>query len=211
MSGYKTFEPRCEQDVHRLVLENPLAWVVSSGGATLLPVRPMVDSDGRIGTLVGHFARSNEQVALLRSDPRALILALGPHSYISPSWMQDRTQAPTWNYASVQFVVDIEFFEDEREIEAHLRDLVEAMEAQRPRAWNVDEMGQRYQTLARHIIGFCARVQTARAKFKLGQDERRDVFGDIMAGLARDGGAHTLLEWMSLFNADTAPRSERER
>ncbi len=25
--------------------------------------------------------------------------------------MQDKTQAPTWNYASAQFFVDVEFFE----------------------------------------------------------------------------------------------------
>ena len=132
---------------------------------------------------------------------RATLLVLGPHGYISPSWMNDRTQAPTWNYASAQLLVELEFFEDPQQIEAHLRDLVAAMEAGRPGHWSVQEMGRRYQSLAQRVIGFRARVCAIRAKFKLGQDERDDVFRDIMVGLEQSAEHAELLEWMRLFDA----------
>jgi len=155
---------------------------------------------------LGHFARSNDHVAFLKRIPRAAMLVLGPHGYISPSWMNDRTQAPTWNYASAQFLVEVEFFEDPQQIEAHLHDLVAAMEAGRPRRWSVEEMGRRYQSLSQRVIGFRANVRAIRAKFKLGQDERDDVFRDIIADLEQSSEQDELLEWMQQFNARGYPK-----
>ena len=200
------FAPRSPADTSRLVRGHPLAWVVSVATgeprATLLPMLP-VEVDGRLERLMGHFARSNPQVQLLQAQPRALILFLGVHGYISPSWMADRTQAPTWNYASAQFDTDIEFFEDPAAIAAHLRDLVTTMEAGRPNRWTIEDMGARYRSLARRVIGFTARIRATRAKFKLGQDERDDVFSDIVRGLESQG-ASELLAWMLAFNQQRA-------
>lgn len=204
------FAPRSDADLLRLVQQQPLAWVVSGCAAedtfrsTLLPVLVETDVDGRIERLVGHFARSNDQYKLLMQNPRAVMLVLGTNGYISPSWMQDKTQAPTWNYASVQFFVDVEFFDEPEAIEDHLRELVNTMEQQAPRAataaaWKVDDMGARYGSLAQRVIGFRAKVRRVRAKFKLGQDERDDVFADIMTGLAQ-GGRAELHTWMRDFN-----------
>jgi predicted FMN-binding regulatory protein PaiB len=197
------FEPRAPEDVARLIREQPLGWIVSGAGldlrATVLPLRPVLGDDGQVVRLLGHMARSNPQAATLQEHPDALILLLGPHGYVSPSWMADRSQAPTWNYASVQFRVETTLIDDPAGLEAHLRDLVGAMEAGRPRAWSVDEMGERYASLSRRIVGFEARVVETRGRFKLGQDERADVFADIMAGLEGEG-ATDLLAWMRDFD-----------
>lgn len=199
------FDARSPEDVQGLVLAHPLAWVVSTGAdrppSTLLPIRPQFDAEGRITHLIGHFARSNPQVAHLRREPLASILFLGPHGYISPSWFADRTQAPTWNYASAEFRVKIEFLEDDAELEAILRDLVAAVESGRANAWTLEDMGERYSQLSRRIIAFRAPVQLERAKFKLGQDERDDVYADIRRGLI-DAGREDLLAWMDRFNAE---------
>jgi len=196
------FAPPSPADVVRLIEENPLAWIVSIGAgdfcATLLPLRAITGAHDRVEKLVGHCARTNRLVEVLRRDPRAAILFLGPQGYISPSWMRDRTQAPTWNYASVQFLVEVEFCEDSA-LDDMLSDLVGAMEAGRPRAWSPAEMGERYRQLARRIIGFHAPVRSSRAKFKLGQDERDDVFADITRAL-EEQGPRELLQWMERCN-----------
>jgi transcriptional regulator len=198
------FAPRSDADILRLVETQPLAWVVARGDANLqatpLPLRPVVDAEGRIVELLGHFARRNPQVEMLRAQPQALLLFLGAQAYISPSWMQDRTQAPTWNYASAQFLTEITLFDAPDQIEALLADLIGTMERGRPKGWNHTEMGPRYASLSRGIVGFRARVLQVQAKFKLGQDEREDVFGDITAALEREG-AHELLAWMRMFDA----------
>ena len=197
------FDPRSPQDLARLLQAQPLGWIVTGAGeaarATVLPLRPIFDADGRIVRLQGHMARSNPQATALREDPSALILLLGPHGYVSPSWMADRTQAPTWNYASAQFLVEATLIDDAQGLKAHLADLVGAMEAGRPDAWSVEETGARFESLSRRIIGFDARVVETRARFKLGQDERDDVFADILGGLEREG-ASELLAWMREFD-----------
>jgi predicted FMN-binding regulatory protein PaiB len=204
MSGTTdVFAPKDEGQVLRLVLEHPLAWVVSQGGeglrASPLPLRPRVGRGGRIEALYGHIPRSNPQFAALQGDGRALLLFAGPQGYISPSWVSNRTWAPTWNFAVVQFLVTIAFDETPARLDAHLHDLVEAMEHGRPGAWHPSEMGARYETLKRMIVPFDAKVIEQRARFKLGQDERDAVFAEITEGLTRSG-ADALVAWMRELN-----------
>lgn len=196
------FAPGSDEQVLRLVLAHPLAWVVSLDGgsfrATPLPLRPRI-AGGRIEAIEGHMARSNAHCAALQRDGRALILFSGPQGYISPSWVSDRTWAPTWNYAVVQFLVTIAFNEDPARLDAHLSDLVGAMERGRPRAWQPSEMGARYEMLRRRIVPFEAKILEQRARFKLGQDERDTVFADISAAL-EGSGPEDLLAWMRELN-----------
>lgn len=202
-SSSSQFAPPGEHDVTRLVRDYPFAWLVTAASgdfaATPLPLRPVVDETGAVTALLGHFARRNPHVDLLRRVPRTLVLFLGPHGYISSSWLKDRTRTPTWNYASVQYVVDIEFHEDVPTTNAVVRDLVDAMEAGRPNAWKVEDMGARYERLVSGIIAFRAHIRDRRVKFKLGQDERDVEYADIVAALASSGQGD-LLEWMGRCN-----------
>lgn len=197
------FAPKSSEQILRLVLGNPLAWVVSLDEgefrATPLPLRPRVDSNGRIEAIEGHFARSNRHAAALQRDGRAILLFTGAQGYISPSWVSNRTWGPTWNYAVVQFLVTIEFDETPARLDAHLHDLAGAMERGRAGAWHPSEMGARYETLKRRIVPFEAKVLEQRARFKLGQDERDCVFGEITEGLGRSG-QDELRAWMRELN-----------
>ncbi|MGH8241872.1 MAG: FMN-binding negative transcriptional regulator [Steroidobacteraceae bacterium] len=204
MSGpADVFAPTSDEQVLRLVLEHPLAWVISldagSFRATPLPLRPRVGDDRRIVALEGHMPRAHAQRAALERDARALLLFTGPQGYVSPSWVRDRTWAPSWNYAVVQFVVTIAFDETPGRLDAHLEDLVGAMEKGRPNAWKLSEMGARYQALKPRIIPFVATVVEQRARFKLGQDERDTVFADLAEGLGKSG-SEELLGWMRELN-----------
>lgn len=203
-SSASMFAPPGEQEVTRLVLEHPFAWMVSAAdgdlSATPLPIRPVLDDDGVVTELRGHFARSNAHVGHLRRAPRALLLFMGPHGYVSASWLRDRTRTPTWNYAMVQYLVDIELVEDPGRTDALMRDLVDAMESGRTGAWSLEEMGPRYQQLARGVVGFHAHILERRVKFKLGQDERDAEYADIATALGREGN-EDLLSWMQASNA----------
>ena len=185
------YPPATASAVAGLVLRQPLAWLVCQGpdgtAATPLPFRAETDAEGRVTTLIGHFARRNPQVEALRANPRAQVLFMGPHAYISPSWLADRTQAPSWNYASAAFDVEVVFDEDPAFTRHVLDDLIGAMEAGRAKAWSAAEMGERYERISRGIIAFRAHVIREQAAFKLAQDERDDVFADILAGLDQDG------------------------
>lgn len=202
------FAPPSPADLARLLNEFPLAWLVAVAAddfsAAPLPLRPRFDDSGQVVELLGHMSRANPLVAALQARPRALALFMGPQGYVSPSWMADRTQAPTWNYASALFVVDVTFVGTDAELDPLMSDLVGAMESHRPRAWSASEMGPRYRKLADRVIGFHAAVRAARVKFKLGQDERDDVYGDIVQGLAAEG-RDELLAWMRRSNPGRTP------
>ena len=197
------FAPPSEHDVTRLVLEHPLAWLVTAGAgefaATPLPLRPVVGEHGEVVELLGHFARSNPHVDVARRVRPTLVLFMGPHGYISSSWLRDRTRVPTWNYLYAQYVVDLEFTDDADTTRDVIGDLVEAMERDRPAAWSMDDAGPRYPQLVRGVIAFRARILERRVKFKLGQDERDSEYADIAQALAATG-QQELLEWMQHCN-----------
>jgi transcriptional regulator len=97
--------------------------------------------------------------------------------------VRDRAWAPTWNFARAQFQVALDFFEEQAAIEAHLRKLVGIMEGDRATPWSLDEMGPRFAGLSRGIVGFHASIVAADQRFKLGQDERPEIFSDICESL----------------------------
>jgi predicted FMN-binding regulatory protein PaiB len=203
MSAPDRFAARSPQDLADLAHGHPLAWLCSAGPeglvSTPLPLLPVFADDGRVVAVEGHFARRNVQVAALRAQPRATVLWLGVQGYVSPSWMTDRTQAPTWNYATAQLQVDVRFDDGPDGILRHLRELSERQEAGRPNAWSIDEMGPRFAQLAQRVIAFRAEVVDCRQRYKLGQDERDDVFADIVTGLSAAGDP-ALADWMRRLN-----------
>jgi transcriptional regulator len=202
------FEPRSEADLLRLIEEYPLAWVVSVGGAgfgaTPLPLLAETNTAGRISSLFGHFALSNPQVALLRAVPQAKILFTGPHGYISPELVTKPDWAPTWNYATAQFDVEVAFLPEEN-AEA-LERLVTKMERDRRDPWTIARMGERYTLMVRKIVAFRAHVCTGKGRFKLGQDESPQTLSEVLAKL--DDAA--LVRWMEDFNSPPAMRQAEE-
>ena len=185
------FSPRSHADLIRLIADHPLAWVVSQDfQATPLPLIAETDMSGAIVSLLGHFARRNPQVAAFQGNPHGLILFQGPQGYISPRLVSRPAWAPTWNYAVIRFEVTVSFVPDETD--AAVRRLAAHVEHERRDPWHVEEMGNRYGQLQQHIIEFHAHVRATHATFKLGQDEDRGTFEEIVAGL----GDVPLASWM---------------
>jgi len=201
----RLYAARSQDDLLRLLAHQPFAWLVSAGGEdaafTPLPLRAECDADGRLVALRGHLARRNPHLARLRRDGRAQALLMGPHAYVSPSWLDDRTQAPSWNYAAAAFELEVALSEDEADIRAELDALVAQMEAGRARAWSLPEMGERYARLAVGVTALRGEIREIRATFKLGQDEKRQDFAQLLAGL-QAGGEHALAHWMRDFAGD---------
>ncbi len=203
------FAARDDTQITRLITDNQLAWIISRDNpntATPLPLRPERVENGRLVSLIGHYARSNPQVAQLQNEPHATLLFMGPNGYVSPSWFADRTQAPTWNYACANFDARIEFLDNHDDLDRIVRDLVDAMEANRENRWRIEEMHARYEQLLLRIIPFRAHVLDIHAKFKLGQDERDDVYPEIIHGLSASGNK-ALIELMNEANPGRATQN----
>jgi transcriptional regulator len=178
-----------DAEIDQLVARHPFAQFVSAndGLPICTPLPLLLERLDRQCWLIGHFARANPQVDMLRRQPRALAIFMGPQGYVSPSWMRDRTQAPTWNYATVHMDVEVALEDNNTATDNALSKLVAHMERDRTAAWSALDMGDRYARLATAVVAFRARVISTTAKFKLGQNERRDVFNDILRGLRATG------------------------
>jgi len=198
------YAARSQDDVLKLLDAQSMAWLVSAGGEdaafTPLPLRSALDAQGRLVALQGHLARRNPHVARLRRDPIAQALVMGPHAYVSPSWLDDRTQAPSWNYAAAVFELEVSLSEEPQDIEDELRALVTRMEGARPNAWTLEEMGERYARLAQGVTALRGAITRTRSTFKLGQDERDHDFAQLLAGLSRSGEAQ-VVQWMQAFSS----------
>lgn len=199
------FDPRSPQDLADLIAGHPLARLCADAPdgllAAPLPLLPHWASDGTLAGVEGHLPRTHALVAALRADPRALVLWMGLQGYVSPSWLGDRTQAPSWTYAAAQARLQIVFDEDDAALAAHLQRLTAAHEAGRPGAWQPAEMGERFARLARRVVFFRGRVDTLQQRYKLGQDERDEVFAAQLVHL--DGSP--LAAWMRRFNPGRGP------
>lgn len=206
------FSPRSPRDLIDLVHGQPLAWIVSGPAgavhATVLPVQLECNEAGAPLRILGHFGRNNPQWQALARAPHATVLLIGVNGYVSPSWFADRTQAPTWNYTCARFDVNIEIRDTQDDAGTLLRGLTDDMEAGRPAAWSTADMGARYDRLAVGVVGFHGRIIATQSRFKLGQDERPDVFADILRGLDVHGD-HDLAAWMRRF-AGTPIEQERD-
>lgn len=188
MRTSNVFQPT-DQQIDALVREYPLAQVVSAspGGLLATPLPLLLDRGNGCPYLLGHFARSNPHVDAVRLQPDALVVFMGPESYISPSWFTDRTQAPTWNFATVHFTVCIELQDTIEKASFSVNQLTAALENERPRSWHASELGDRYSKLIPHVVPFRAKVLDVKAKFKLGQNERIDVLREMIRSLSEMG------------------------
>ena len=201
------FERYTDRDATDLIAEFPLAWVCARDGgaphASLLPLLPEFDGDGRFTGLLGHMARTNALVGALGRDPRALILFTGPSGYISPALVTDRSWAPTWAYAQLRIEADVLF--DQTGIDDALERLVTCMERDAEVPWRIAEMGPRYSGMARAVVAFHAHPTAIEGRFKLGQDERPEVLAEILCNRPDDA----LSRWMRRLNRNGWTRSSR--
>jgi transcriptional regulator len=185
-----------DADIVALVEENPFAWIIATADpaiATPMPLLLETDGDGKPTTIIGHLPRAHPLVATLKAAPQTLLLFNGPHAYISPDYVPDRNWAPTWNFAIAKIMGETQF--DDAFTDDALERLVSHMEQGRPAPWATNEMGARYAELRARVIGFRTTITGITARFKLGQDERPEVFDSIVHCLGDD----PVTAWMHRF------------
>ena len=181
------FRPTAEE-VLDLVIRHPLAWAVAPDlSALLMPIRPLLNDEGELSGFRAHMPRWRHTHYV--ADPTILLLFSGPAAYISPSWFENRKQAPTWASASAAFQCKVQFIDDDAELRDSLADLVDSQEQGRPNAWRLDEIEERYASLAKHIIAFRCEILESRASFRMGQDEDEQTFANIVGGMTGRGTA----------------------
>jgi transcriptional regulator len=181
-----------DAEIDAFVRDHGFATIVSHGSdglmATHVPVELGYDGDGaRI--LRGHVSRANPQWRQLQESKEAMLVFLGPHTYISPTWY-DHPNVPTWNYQAVHFYGTVQVTGAPEDLTPSLRVLSEHYEppAQPPPRFDLDAMPSDLRTAdLKGIVGFSMRVTRVDAAFKLSQN-RHDADRARIAAALRSRG-----------------------
>ncbi len=177
--------------LHALIRAHPLATVVTAGaGGLMANLIPMIV--GSDGTLHGHVARANDQLAALREGAETLLVFQGPQAYVRPSWYPSKAEhgkvVPTWNYVIVQARGTPRVIDDPALLKAHLEQLTASQEQGRDHPWEVDDAPADFiERMLQNIIGFEVAVTQIEGKWKVSQNRTAADWRGAADGLAREG------------------------
>lgn len=167
-------------ELHRIIRENPLAALVTTGpdglDANHLPFELEPDR-GPHGTLIGHVARAN---ALWRDtstgSPVLVIFRGAAQGYISPNWYPSKhethRQVPTWNYQVVHAHGVLTVRDDERFVRGAVARLTRTHEAGEERPWKMGDSTPDYiDMMLKNIVGIEIEIVRLVGKCKLSQNK----------------------------------------
>ena len=140
------------------------------------------------GALQGHVARANSQWRTSSPDAEALVIFLGPESYITPSWYPTKQETgkvvPTWNYVVVHAYGKLRVIEDEAWLKRHVEELTDQLEHMREAPWRVSDVPRDFtSTLLRAIVGLEIEMSRLVGKWKLGQNRSIEDQLGVLKGL----------------------------
>ena len=184
----KHYEEKDMLEIAELVREFGFATLVSTidglPWATHIPLELIIDSSGT-WKLQGHMARANPQWRKFTTQPDVLAIFMGPHSYVSPSWY-DQKNVPTWNYRAVHLYGKASILEGDALI-GMLRGLMtryESAHAERPISF--DEVPQNIMDMdLRGLVGLEIRVEKIEAASKLSQNRNEASYTGIIDHLKK--------------------------
>lgn len=177
--------------LHDQIEATGLAMLVSVGeaGPLVSQIPLLLERDGGpLGTLIGHLARGNPQIALSRPEVPALALFQGPDAYVSPTWYPAKREhgkvVPTWNYTVVHARGRLAFFDDRERLRGVVDRLTTRHEARLPRPWATGDAPADYIAMQlKGIIGVELVIEAIEGKSKLSQNRSAADQAGVVEGL----------------------------
>ena len=200
-----------EDEIGRLIRENPWATLVSNGSSGLVASHyPVLLEENRAElSIVTHVGRPDEKVHEL-GEHELLVIVQGPHGYISSSWYGDYVEVPTWNFivAHLSGVPEILEHEENFEVLTRLVDHFEQHVAH-PRPLDATpEVAENARRDSRGTIGLRLAPTRIVAKRKMSQNKSPDIVETVLGELEGDGpyASESLAREMRLVHdTDAAP------
>ncbi len=187
----KAFEVTDLALLHAAMRQSELATLVTMTTqglvATHLPLL-LDETKGEYGTLTGHVSRANLQWRETDPDVEALIIFLGPDTYVSPNWYPAKQETgrvvPTWNYAAIHAYGRLTFYEDPEWLRGMVTNLTKRHEASFPAPWQVTDAPAVYiDSQLKAIVGFEFRILRLEGKQKFNQNRSVEDRLGVIEGL----------------------------
>ena len=141
-------------------------------------------SEGRL-CLEFHLSARNPMAAALATGFDAIIVSLGPDSYVSPDWYGQPDMVPTWDYVSVEAegrVTQMGSNDTLDQLNA-LSAMMEAPLAPKP-PWTLDKVSApRLEALRRGLVGGRMVIDRLEGALKLSQEKGDEARAGVLAAL----------------------------
>ena len=172
-----------ENEVRRLIRENPWATIVSntSNGLVASHYPVVLEEDAPGISIVSHVGRPDEQLHELGRH-EVLVIIQGPHGYISPGWYGDVPAVPTWNHVTAHLYGTPEILTDDENYRV-LGDLVDYFELRMPEPARLEYNEEYARRIVHGTAGFRLRVTHFDARAKLSQTKNPEVVDTIIQQL----------------------------
>lgn len=190
------FRPRAPQEAWEVVDRHGFGTLVTADGGAAPVGSPLPflgrPADGDGGSLIGHMALANPQLASLRRlDARVLVVFAGPSAFVSASYYDEEPAVPTWNHVTVQVTGRPRLLTGEAATLEVLEQTVAHFERQVGSKWRLNVDDPYVRELARQVAAFAVDVDRIKAVFKLSQNLEPELQRRAAAGLLAAG--HTEL------------------
>jgi transcriptional regulator len=144
----------------------------------------LTETDGPGVSVIGHLARADADLHELGQHD-VVIIAQGPHGYITPNWYSGGPYVPTWNFVVCHLHGRPELLSAEDTYDVLSR-TVDHYEQDRPKPFRLDEVTPYAQQLAPQTTGFRLVPDRIVCKTKLSQDKPPADQAGVLRGLETD-------------------------
>jgi transcriptional regulator len=129
----------------------------------------------------GHMSKANPLWKTFERNPEVLVIFLGAHTYISPTWY-NHVNVPTWNYQSVHVYGKPRVVSDHDEAYGILSRLVAKYEG--GSSYSMETLPQDFvEKEMKGIIAFQVEVTRVDANYKLSQNRDDESYRSVVSHL----------------------------
>lgn len=191
-----------------LMNADSFATIFTGGSQPEASQAPTIVEDAREGLSIQfHLALANPQCEHLQEGSSCLIVYLGPHCYVSPSWYTEQPNVPTWNYLTVHAEGRVLILSS-RDLESQLAALATRYESKVGGNWALEQLPAAFKMqLMQEIRGYRVAVSRLQAKSKLSQNripaDRQRVTQQLLE--SSDPSAQAVGKWMVAKFGQPAP------
>ena len=184
----------------------PLATLVTTSFATGETVNSVINFapliyDKANHSLIGHLSNNNEQLMAMAENNQITVIFNGENGYISPSWYDDQSQVPTWNFSNVKIMGKITLIDQANDKLLLLTRLSDHFEKQVNSDWRINKVPDaKLQAMLGVITGFSIKIEHWEGKDKLSQNKSDKERQNLITALKQQGNskAENLASYMKL-------------
>ena len=182
------FEENDKNKILSFIEKQSFATLVSSNGsaapiASHLPVDALPDesSDYKV-KLISHLANGNPHLQLLSNGSEVLIIFLSDSSYISPSWFENKSSAPTQSHMVVHVYGKARVITDPNSLLKIMEHQVKVREKSVGETWRISSLGENgINSRLKQISGIEIGIDRVEASFRLLQDESKENVEGVLS------------------------------